>query len=339
MLTWGFWEYWVAAIQLVLAMIGMGSELTITEFRGILRRPHGIGLVILLQYLCTPLLALGLASAFQLSPGLTLGILMVAALPSGSLSNIFTYLGKGNVPLSITATTASTILCLVLTPLVLRLFQPAGMPGDFHMPAGAILQQIIWCLLLPLATGMAIGHRWRDGRHVVSKWCIRGCLLFLCILIFGSLRSGQLDIFQYGLKEPAVLILFGFALLGPTQLIAIALRFSEDDAFTLGIEVAMRNCNVGMLLKASLWPAAAAIDPMGQGVLYVVLFYGGMSLFLCMVPITRRWLMRRWRASRQSDTQVSGDGATADVALALTDESAARAGDATRSKPRLNRAS
>jgi BASS family bile acid:Na+ symporter len=285
----------------------MGATLTLAEFRGIMRRPHGVGFVLVLQYLLAPLLALVLARVLNLSPGITVGMMLVAALPSGSLSNIYAYIGKGNVPLSITATTASTVGCLLLTPLVLRIFQPPGLPDDFQMPVGKILTQITTCLLIPLAIGMAIGHRWPRGRRTVSKWCIRGCMCFLAILIVGSLRSGRLDVFQFGLKEPAALILFGFILLGPVQILANLLGFSKDDAFTIGIESTMRNCNAGILLKVSIWPVTAAVDPIGSGVLYAVMFYGGMTLFLCMAPVIRRTITRRIRTARKKPDGVDDD--------------------------------
>ncbi len=296
LLTWNFWEYWVAAGQLIFAMIGMGATLTVLDFRNILRRPQGVAFVFVFQYLVCPFLALGLARWFDLSPGMTLGLLVVAAMPSGAMSNIYTYLGRGNVPLSITATTASTLACLVLTPVVLRLLEPPGLPSDFEMPVLRILQEIILCLLLPLTIGMAIGHRWSHGRHTVAKWSIRACLLFLSILVVGSLFSGQIDIFEHGLKVPFVMLLFGAILLGPVQILALLIGFKEDEAYTVGIEITMRNCNVALLLKAAIWPAGVALGEIGEGVLYAALFYGGMSLFLCLLPITRRYIVRRGRA-------------------------------------------
>ncbi len=295
MLTWNFWEYWVAAAQLIFAMIGMGATLTVLDFRNILRRPHGVAFVFIFQYLICPFLAMGLARWFGLSPGMTLGLLVVAAMPSGAMSNIYTYLGRGNVPLSITATTASTLACLVLTPVLLRLLEPPGLPGDFQMPVFRILQEILFCLLIPLTIGMTIGHLWSDARRTVSKWSIRGCMLFLSILVVGSLFSGQIDVFEHGLKVPFVMILFGAILLGPVQILAFLLGFNEDDAYTIGIEITMRNCNVALLLKAAIWPVGVVLDEIGEGVLYAALFYGGMSLFLCLLPIIRRYVVRRHR--------------------------------------------
>ena len=308
LLTWNFWEYWVAAAQLIFAMLGMGATLTLLDFRDILRRPQGVVFVFIFQYLICPFLALGLARLFGLSAGMTLGLLVVSAMPSGAMSNIYTYLGRGNVPLSITATTASTLACLVLTPAILHLLKPPGLPGDFQMPVARILQEIIFCLLIPLATGMVIGNVWRDVRHIVSKWSIRACLLFLSILVIGSLFSGQIDVFEHGFKVPFVLLLFGAILLGPVQILALLLGFKEDDAYTVGIEITMRNCNVALLLKAAIWPAGVMLDEIGkgvrEGVLYAALFYGGMSLFLCAAPIIRRYVSRKRRVGNTQTTSI-----------------------------------
>ena len=136
------YEYFVAATQLVFMMTGMGATLTLAEFRDIARRPLPVVSVFLLQYVACPLLAIGFAQWFNLSPGIALGLLIVATMPSGALSNIFTYFGKGNVPLSISATCASTVGCLVLTPIVLRIAQPAGLPPTFQMPTVQILRDM-----------------------------------------------------------------------------------------------------------------------------------------------------------------------------------------------------
>ena len=289
------YEYAVAATQLVFMMMGMGATLTLAEFRDIARRPHGVAFVFVMQYVGCSLLAMGFAKWFGMSPGIALGLLIVAAMPSGALSNVFTYLGKGNVPLSITATCASTFGCLFLTPLVLGVIKPEGLPSDFAMPTGRIIRDIVLCLLVPLGIGMSVAHRWPDGRRVFSRWCIRIGLVFLAMLIVGSLTSGRIDVFAYGLKVPFALVLFCGLLLGPLQIVAyFLLGFSADNAFTLAIEIAMRNCNVAILVKASAFPVVVGgSNAIGDGVLFVALFYGGASLVLGATPILRRRLIDR----------------------------------------------
>ena len=111
--------YWTAATQLVLAMAGMGATLTLEQFREIARRPHPIGLVLFLQYVIFPGLAALCGWMYSWPPGVAIGLVLMNAVPSGSMTNVYTYLGLGNVTLSIVMTCASTALCFVATPLAL----------------------------------------------------------------------------------------------------------------------------------------------------------------------------------------------------------------------------
>ncbi len=111
--------------QLVLAMLGMGATSTLQQFRDVLRAPGNIALVLALQFLVMPLLAVAFGRLTGMPSEIVIGLILLMALPSGSLSNILTFLGRGSVPLSIAATCASTALCLLATPLVLKVFAGA----------------------------------------------------------------------------------------------------------------------------------------------------------------------------------------------------------------------
>lgn len=296
------YEYVIAAAQLVLAMLGMGAALQIADFRAIARWPFGVILALFLQYAVCPLLALVVVRVLPMPPGIAVGLFLAAALPSGTLSNIYTYLGRGNLALSITATTVSTLICLVVTPLILRALAAAYLPADFQMPTSKILTDIVRCLLVPLAAGMIIGNRWPKVRHSMTTWCIRGSLVFLALLVVGSLTSGRINIFAYGWAVPGVLVLICALLAGPLQLAVKACGLNADDAFTIAIEVTMRNGNLGIFLKASIFPAVAGVmDPIGDAVLFVILFYGGCTLIVAALPVLFR------RAISESPGGVSVD--------------------------------
>ena len=60
----------------------------------------------------------------------------------------------------------------------------------------------------------------------------------------------------------------------------------------IGIETTIRNVNLGLMLKALLWPAAAGANEVGDAVLFVLLFYGGASLIAAVPPVlTHRWVL------------------------------------------------
>ena len=107
------YEYWFAAVQLALAMFGMGATLTGSDFNDVIRKPKSVILGTLVQLAFVPLLAYFFISVFGLVGGLAVGLALVAATPGGTTSNIFTFMARGNSPLSISITGITTLGCLI----------------------------------------------------------------------------------------------------------------------------------------------------------------------------------------------------------------------------------
>lgn len=288
-------EGFLAATQLVLAMLGMGATLRVEDFLAIRERRLAIAFVLVAQFVLCPLAAVFAGRWLPLPAGVALGILLLSTMPSGSLSNVFTYLGRGNVPLSITATVASTVTCLICTPLVLDLLGSAALPDGFRMPTLRIMRDVTLYLLLPVAGGMFVRGRFPTSAASFSKWTIRASMVVLATIVVGSLTSGRIDVWAYGWLVPLVLILFvcvQFALAGACTLV---LRYSLTDAYTVAIEVALRNGNLAILLSSTMFPVAAgADDALSAGALYVALFYGGASLIFALVTVGIRHAAARW---------------------------------------------
>jgi hypothetical protein len=70
--------------------------------------------------------------------------------------------------------------------------------------------------------------------------------------------------------------------------------YNWSDAFTMGIEVALRNGNLAIALAATLFPASQMDDPIGRAVFFTTLFYAGASLVLSMISVAwRRFQLAR----------------------------------------------
>ncbi len=273
-------EFYLSAALLICAMFGMGTTLTVRDFLDVARSPLGIAVVLTMQVLVTPLIAMGLAWGFSLSAGVAVGLLLVAALPGGLFSNIFTYLGRGNVALSISATAICTLACLVTTTFVLKTFGETQLPADFRMPIGRIVMDIGLCLLLPLTAGMAVRRMLPTRYAILSKIFIRASFVLLLLVIVAGMASGRVDIREHGWRGPIAMFVFITLSIWLSYAAAFLFRLPMKDAFAVCIEVIVRNAHLGVLLKAALFPAESGVsDPLGDAVLYVVLFYGVLSLF------------------------------------------------------------
>ena len=79
-------------------------------------QPKAFILGLLIQFTISPLVAYGLAQLFGLSSGLIIGFVLLGSVSGGTASNVMTFIGKGDVALTVSLTTVSTLMATVVTP-------------------------------------------------------------------------------------------------------------------------------------------------------------------------------------------------------------------------------
>lgn len=283
-------EYWFAAIQLILAMLGMGATLTGKDFRDVVREPLAVSLGTAIQIVAVPLTAFLFLRLLGVRDGVAVGIALIAAIPGGTVSNIFTFFARGNSALSISITALTTLVCLVSTPLILSLLISEYLPADFTMPKAQIVREIALTLLLPLATGMLYLYLYPGGAAALSKWSIRGSLLGILLIVAGSAIAGRLDVAAFGHGNILMVTVFAVALSIMAYWVPKLMRLSRPDSTAIEFEVIVRNINLGVLIKASIFPAAASETArLGDMVLFTLLLYGGLQMLVAAALI---WLYR-----------------------------------------------
>jgi BASS family bile acid:Na+ symporter len=270
------YEYHLAQIQLVLFMLGMGATLSPRDFVAIALKPRFLLVGAACQVLLTPLLAVLLNHWMDLEAGIAVGLILVSAMPGGQMSKLFTYLAHGNVALSISLTGLGTFASLFTVPILLELLAGDYLrENHFEMPVIRIVQDVALYLLLPLLGGMVFARLWPGRRGPFSRMCIRVGLVFVALMIAGSLLSGRIEPAAHGWRGPLAIVIFCVAAMQLSMLPFRVFRWPRADALAVGIEVTMRNINLALLLKALLFPAK---DAMGNGVLFVILYYGGTAM-------------------------------------------------------------
>ena len=139
-------------------MFGMGLTLTTANFAEVLRRPAIVGLGVALQFGIMPLAAWLIALLLGLPPQLGAGLILVGCCPGGTASNVICYLARGDVALSITLTAVSTLLAVLVTPLLTLLYAGQTVP----VPVLDMLLSIVRIILLPVALGVLVNHFLHD---------------------------------------------------------------------------------------------------------------------------------------------------------------------------------
>ena len=280
------YEYWFAVFQLVMAMFGMGATLSLRDFRDVVREPRSVSIGLAVQIVLVPLAAFVFLRVLGVGDGVAIGLALIAAIPGGTTSNIFTFFARGNSALSISITGLTTLACLLTTPLILTLLISDSLPADFSMPTGQIVTEIGFTLLLPLGLGMLYLYLYPRTAVAVSKWCIRASLLGILLIVIGSIAAERLDLEVFGMGNVMLVVFFAVLLMTTGWLAPRLFGLSRADSTAIEFEVIVRNTNLGVLLKASLFPASAgATAQLGDSVLFTLLLYGGLQLAVAPVMI------------------------------------------------------
>lgn len=135
----------------------------------------------ILGYLLKPL------AGMFVTPELYLGILFLCMLPSTVQSSIaLTAMAKGNVPAAICSASASNLIGIFLTPLLVGMIVSANVAGGSSIGA---VEKIMLQLLLPFVLGQFsrrwIGA-WIDKRKSVLKFFDQGSILLVVYTAFSE---------------------------------------------------------------------------------------------------------------------------------------------------------
>ncbi|MFL4491160.1 bile acid:sodium symporter family protein [Streptomyces sp. VTCC 41912] len=238
-------------------------------------------------------LAIGLLPSGVLSPELAAGVLFLTVLPSTVQSAIaFTSMARGNVAAAICSASFSTVLGVLLTPLlaVALLRQTGAGVGDVPLTPSSLLDIAVQ-LLLPFLAGQAL-RRWIAdwlGRHrILTTVCDRGSIL---LVVYSAFSHGMTAGIWHRIPPARLLLLAAVCAL----LLALALSAAHGTARLVGLSRADRVTAVfcgsnkslasGLPMATVLFPA----DRIGVVVLPLMLYHT-LQLVLC------AYLARRWPA-------------------------------------------
>ncbi|MBW2459431.1 MAG: bile acid:sodium symporter family protein [Deltaproteobacteria bacterium] len=243
-------------VLLFLVMVGMGMTLTLRDFAVVLKKPRGMIVGPVLQFGLLPLIAMALgrlAGFYDDYPFIFLGLILVAASPGGVTSNLMTYLGKGDVALSVSLTALCTVLSIVFTPLLLTLYG-SNIPA-FSIPVMDVVKTMLVLVIVPLVVGMGVRAKAeRFARRAEKPFALLGlvALLFLIVVGIWSNLDKFADTDRYGFSFYA--IIFALTLLGMVSaaVISRAVGIGNYQTRAISLEVGLRNASLSMTIALLL---------------------------------------------------------------------------------------
>jgi bile acid transporter len=196
------------ALLLAVLMAGMGASLTLADFKAVLRRPRGPLIGLASQYGWMPLIAYGLCRGLGLPDDLAVSLIVVGCTPGGTTSNLFTYFARADVALSVSMTALSTLVAVVVMPLLLYAYASPFTSTALRIPYGNITGGLA-LMMVPLALGMLIRARSAAAATRVETAGAAAGIGVLVLLIVSGLAKNHALLLRTSASMFAAAILLG----------------------------------------------------------------------------------------------------------------------------------
>jgi BASS family bile acid:Na+ symporter len=160
-MTWAGFNLGVLIVPLIqIIMFGMGTTLSVADFTRVFKMPWPIFVGFILQFSIMPLTGLLLAKTFGFPAEIAAGVVLIGSCPGGVASNLMTFLARGNVALSVTMTSCSTLISPSMTPFLMARLAGQFIEIDFLNMMFGIINMII----VPIVAGL-VANRILYSRH------------------------------------------------------------------------------------------------------------------------------------------------------------------------------
>ncbi|MEW5299400.1 MAG: hypothetical protein WDW38_004580 [Sanguina aurantia] len=230
---------------LVFMMASMGLTLTYAEIGLVFtKKPQLLVLGMLLQYTVLPSIGYLISRFWGLTEGLAVGVALVSCMPGGTASNIVAYIAKGDMPLSIMMTTASTLMAIGTTPILTSLLVGTLVPVDGQ----AMFMSVLQLVLAPVIVGTTLNQLFPAAVQRVKPFTPFLATVSVFMVVASMIASNVAVVAQSGLHIiSAVFVLHscGFAL---GFFISKGLGLSDKIARTNSIEVGMQSSALAAVL-------------------------------------------------------------------------------------------
>jgi BASS family bile acid:Na+ symporter len=277
-----------------LVMIGLGLSLTLADFKRVIVFPKAATIGLVAQLVGLPLTAFVLSLIFNAPPAIAVGLVILAACPSGVTSNAYTFAARADVPLCVTLSAITSVVTVFTIPLLidyaLALFSEEGQIAQ--MSASNMLLNLMTFTLLPLAIGMALRHFFpAPAERAVEP--IRKSVLWLMIfvLVLGVVSSYR-DILDYFATAGALVIAMNLITMGLGFGLARLFRLPLPQVVTITFEVGVQNLALAFAITFNI---LGRPDLAIAGLIYAAVMP---ATALAFVSIARRLLDRESPAVR-----------------------------------------
>jgi BASS family bile acid:Na+ symporter len=252
-------------------VFSVALELRIEDFKRVAQTPKAVICGLIPQFLLLPVATWLVTLWLDLPPNIEAAMILVAACPGGSLSNVVTHMGRGNTALSVSISAVASIIALFATPfnfswMIATNPETASWLKELSIDSSGIYISLFLLLGVPLSLGLLASHRLPQLTERIRKPLGHFSLIALLLFIVAGLIKER-QLLTLGLLPTLLLVVlhnasglfFGWAtskVMGVSEKDRRAIMIEggmQNSGLALGIIAVQFNSDLGMVTLASLW--------------------------------------------------------------------------------------
>jgi len=255
-------------IAIAFIMFGVALEIKTGHFLELIKNPKPVILGVVSQFVLLPFITTSLVFLLwdNLTVGVAMGMILVAACPGGNVSNFISTLAKGNAALSVSLTAIATIAAIIMTPLNFyiwgSIYSTYGPHADnallkeLYIDPIAMFRIVLILLGVPILLGMLTNHFLPKLTERIKKpiWAF-SVVFFVAMLVV--LFTNNFEHFIKHIYWIFIIVLIHNGMAFATGF-GIASIFKQNTANrrTLAIETGIQNSALGLVLifNPSIFP-------------------------------------------------------------------------------------
>jgi BASS family bile acid:Na+ symporter len=239
----------------MMATIGLG-----VPFAEISSVATNLGLLVraaIANYICVPIVTVGLLLVFRATPLVSIGFLVVAVCPGAPYGPPLTTLAKGNAAVAVALMVILAGSSAIFAPLLLRFLLPL-MAGSqsLRVHAGKMVATLLVSQLLPLLAGLSV-RQWRPALaeriknpasrlSAILNLCMLGLILYFRFPMLAAIRLRAF----VGMLALVLASLTAGWLLGES---------GSDNRKAMGFSTSVRNIAVSLVIATASFPDTPAV--------------------------------------------------------------------------------
>jgi bile acid:Na+ symporter, BASS family len=185
------------ALALVLAtmVFSIALELKIEDFKRVAQTPKAVIAGLIPQFILLPVGTWLATLVLDLPPNVEAAMILVAACPGGSLSNVITHFGRGNTALSVSVSAVAALIALFATPfnfswMVSNNPATAAWMRSLEIDPSGIWVSLLVMLAIPMLLGMTVAYKLPQLAAKLTKPLANFSLVALfAFIILGLLKE------------------------------------------------------------------------------------------------------------------------------------------------------